>query len=229
MRYVRLPAFIEKPRSGVFAHYERKIRVSGYAEANPEIDEARAFQDSLIVQNPLLNTYYGGLDVMDRYLQNHMYDVLEDKYGADIRDKQSEYYRLQKVDLLEGTRQARAWSRSHPEIWDYADDVRKLRAENWTKLLDLARYMPEGEEITTREGAPEELVAGLPEPAMTFGQWSQAIGPEMTELLLMYAGGEELPAVVERQLDYDANRYGYDSGDDLLQAILLSLAREVGQ
>ena len=38
-----------------------------------------------------------------------------------------------------------------------------------------------------------------------------------------YAGGGDVPYQVSQRLDYLSQYYGYNTGDDMLQAILMSL------
>ena len=46
------------------------------------------------MNTPILSAYYGGLDTVRRYYDNHVYDQLDDEFGADASDIYYEWKRM---------------------------------------------------------------------------------------------------------------------------------------
>lgn len=191
-----------------------------YIQAHPEIGEALQFQNEMIVNNPLLMKYYGGLDKLERYYTGKMYDTLTEKYGENITILESFYYDLppdQRKDFLG----------QNPQLKGYWTDKAEIKEENFRNIIKFGTFLkePSVETYADPQNPTQEDLYNLanPQPSMSFGEWQQALGEPMTELIMdYYENGDELPAYAEKNLDYLAGQYGYESGQDMLQDVLIS-------
>jgi hypothetical protein len=98
-------------------------------------------------------------------------------------------------------------------------------------VAQLASHIPEGEDAGIREDvdvtsvSAQNLVEGLQEPEQpTFEDFQSQVPEKLMNLVLdYYNASEPLPESAQRQLDRVAKDLGYSYGDDLLQAIGVSL------
>lgn len=192
-----------------------------FLKTHPEVELALDDQQSYIVNNPQLMKFYGGLDTLDRFYSSSMYDELEKQFGENIVDLETQYFMFDKADRT-------AFLKQNPQLKKYWEEKSRLKEENSRKVVEFGQnYLPAEIELTDAipENPTQEALQELaPQPQISFEQWSQVIGTPMTELIQDYwYNGEDLPREVESNLDFMASQYGYNSGDDFLQAILLSM------
>ncbi len=198
-----------------------------YLDTHPELESALDDQTAYIANNPQLIKFYGGIDTIERYYTSQMYDELEKKYGENITDLESFYY-----DLYDKG-QRRAFLNANPQLKGYWDDKAELKDNVQRQVVQLGNNLPMAElQLTDNvpENPTQEDLQNFAQPAqqITFEQWTGVVGQPTAELIADYwYNGEDLPRQVEQNLDYMANQYGYNNGDDLLQAILLSLPQGV--
>lgn len=193
-----------------------------FLELNPEVGEALEMQNQLIMNTPILMKYYGGIDTLERYYKGEMYDQLEEKFGDDIVDIESQYYNI----LDAGMR--KVFLAQNPQLKSYWKEKDKIESENFRKIIDFGRHLP-SVEIETRNQAPdspqqEALLNFANTQQRTFQDWQQELGQPITDLIAeSWNSGEDVPRIVVDRLDYLSWQYGFNSGEDLLQQILMSM------
>lgn len=195
-----------------------------YLERHPEVEAAQDAKTAMIVGSPQLMKYYGGIETLEKYYTGNMYDTLEEEFGKEIFDVEDAYY-----DILD-TDERKKYRNEHPELKDYWDRKSELKEENQRALVTFGSRLPDAPKLQTTGKTPENPTEErLQEfinqpPAPTFEQWQQELGTPMTDLIQDYwFNDEELPYTVSNSLDYMAEQYGYESGDDMLRAILMSM------
>lgn len=194
-----------------------------FLEMHPEVSAAMDARTAYIVNTPQLMKFYGGIDTLERYYMGKMYDKLEAEFGADITKIESAYFgKYNKADK-------RAYLHEHPELKPYWDRKTDYKEENLRQIIQFGDNLP-APDLQTTGNEPENPVQeelqqfAQPPPAPTFEEWQQVIGESMSELIQEYWYDDKaLPKQVKSSLDYIAGQYGYSSGDDMLQAILMSL------
>jgi hypothetical protein len=67
---------------------------------NPEVEQAQDAQKAYVANSPLLMKYYGGIDTLDRYYTNQVYDMLEKEFGKEMVVKEQTFFDLQRDEAL---------------------------------------------------------------------------------------------------------------------------------
>jgi hypothetical protein len=209
-------------RIDTYYSIEDKNTARLYMDANPEVGQAMDMRTQIIATNPNLMRYYGGISTLERYYTNLMYDELEKTYGKEIFDIEAMYNEI--LDPKEKSQ----FKKQNPILTKYFESKNEMKEQNLRELARYGELLPESGGVIEQESpnptqqAIQELMQ--PAPPMTFQQWEQAIGPSMASLIQNYwTNNEDLPYYAERKLDYLADDYGFDNGDDLLQEILRSM------
>jgi hypothetical protein len=206
-----------------------------YRAQHPEIDEAKQLENEFILNNPMMYEYYGGLSTLEQYQQSKVYDQLEERFG-DIQPIRDRYNELN----LTNPKAARQFKKQNPVLDQYSKYKAGLQQESLAQLLKFSEHLPDGPELDLRgdfdeAGSPaQENIAGyaaqqaqgLPSPQ----EFQQALGAPLMGIVSQYytqlvedSTKARLPYQAENELDYRAGRLGYQSGDDLLRDVLLSL------
>jgi hypothetical protein len=197
-----------------------------YLRANPQVQDALGWQNEQVVNNDLVYAYYGGLSALEKYHKGKVYDQLEKTYGADISEKWDEYYDLQISDPEE----AKRYYRQHPELKAYNKDKKKLMELALRGIVEFGSKLPESDkpELTGNEPqtiGQENIQQYATQSAPDFEYWQSEL-PEVSAILSSYwTEGDEIPSAVTRNLDFMAEQYGYQDGEAMLQAILISMNR----
>ncbi len=199
-----------------------------FLELNPEVGEALDMQNQLIMNTPVLMKYYGGIDTLERYYKGEMYDQLEKQFGADIVEVESQYYNI----LDAGMR--KTFLAQNPQLKSYWKEKKKIESDNFRKVIEFGRHLPDVD-IETRDATPdspqqEALFDFANTQQRTFQDWQQELGEPITDIIAeSWNSGEDVPRIVVDRLNYLSWQYGYNSGEDLLQQILLSMPQGVNQ
>jgi hypothetical protein len=197
-----------------------------FLERNPDIEQAMSWQNEQVVGSDLMYSYYGGIQALERYWNGKAYDQLEEKFGSDISKKWDEYYDLQITDPAG----AKSYYRKHPELKQYSKEKDKLMEAALRQIVEFGARLPEAEKPQLTGNEPqsvgqENIANYANQTTPDFSYWQSEM-PEVTTILADYwTNGEEIPYAVTKNLDYMARNYGYESGDDMLQAILISMNR----
>lgn len=201
-----------------------------FAQINPRVQAAIDWQTQQVVANPQVYRFYGGLGSLERFHKGRVYAQLDQEFGEGIQATWDQYYDMQMRD----PKGASKFKRAHPELNAYTQRKKVLMDVAIRNIVNFASVLPEADEPPTlRTDLPTSLSGGqqgvldyaAQPPAPTFEQWAQQM-PTETQLIAAYWSGEiQLPSAVVNSLEYKARDYGYASGDDLLQAILISMQR----
>ena len=201
-----------------------------YIAENPEVEAALQLQNALMLQDPLVTEYYGGIKVIDQYYRQKMYSTAETKFGADIRDVQDAYFDL----FTKGER--KAFLRKNPQLPKYWDFLRDEKKKINVVVAEFGALLPDGignefrpeEDITSLSGQAlmEELMGIEPERDFTLAEWGGLLGPIVLEDILTFSGsGEELPPYVADSIEWMANKNEM-SVDQVIQFVLTAAQKE---
>ncbi len=203
-----------------------KDQRENFAERNPAVQQALDWQNQQVVENEDVYTYYGGMQAIEKFHKGKVYDTLEKKYGADISKKFDEYYDLQISDPAG----AKSYYRMHPELKAYNKEKTVLMEQALRAIVAFGAKLPDAPKPELTGNTPEtvgqqNIQEYTQQTTQPFEYW-QGEMPEVSAILADYwQNNEEIPYAVTKNLDYQASQYGFQSGEDLLQAILVSMNR----
>jgi hypothetical protein len=198
-----------------------------FLAANPQVQEALNWQNEQVISNEAIYEYYGGLSALEKYHKGKVYDQLEQKFGADISEKFDTYYDMQITDPAG----AKRFYRQHPELKAYNKEKSILMDQALRAIVEFGAKLPEAEpppQLTGNEpqSVGQQAIADYATQSVPdFGFWQSEL-PEVSTILSAYWNEDEpIPSAVTRNLDYEARRFGYEDGEALLEAILISMNR----
>jgi hypothetical protein len=197
-----------------------------FTRTHPEVTDALAWQTEQVVNDELLYEFYGGISSLEKFTRNKMYDQLEAKFGNDIGDKFNTYYDMQITDPAG----AKSFYRMHPELKAYNEAKKILEQQALRQVVEFGSKLPDTPKPELTGNAPqsvgqENVQNYATQQTPSFDYWQQEL-PEVSTIIQNYwSGNEPLPYAVTKNLDRMASQYGYDSGEDLLTAILVSMNR----
>ena len=189
-----------------------------YMDANPILGDYLDFKSGQIMANPLLKSYYAGIEYIQRYYNSFMYARITETFGDDIYDLQDAYY-----DIFDPS-EKKKFLKANPRLkkfWDMRDEQEKLVAE---MTVSTGKKLKEGipaelrKQLDDQASIGEEDIAGavnqprVPEYYQySYKDWMQNFQPEMQRLLEDYIyGGKDLPYAANNELEYFANNMGED-------------------
>jgi hypothetical protein len=196
---------------------------STYILQHPEVQQAIDFKQQLVLSNPLLNKYYGGISTLEQFYTNQMYDTLDKKY-PNAAQEWSVY------DALD-TKDAAAYKKSHPDMVSY-NALKQTLSDNMTRAIaGLSSLIPDTPQaaIRTDIGTPtarqQEIVnSQQAQPTTTWPEYQQMLGGPLSQLIVDYfTDGKPLSYAANTQMDYYAQKLGAYDGRELLQEIGASL------
>ncbi len=192
-----------------------------FREANPEVIDAMNFRTQMIASDPNILPYYGGIETLERYYNNVMYDKLEKAYGDKIFDLEEQYYNL--FDAKD----RKTFKAQHPELDKYFDERSKMKEEilfQLTKFGNLLPPMPEVQDVQPQNTTQEAIMeAAAPPPQISFDEWQGILGTEVADQVMEYANGGDQPSYYARQeLEYQAKQLGM-SYPELLRLVMSSI------
>jgi hypothetical protein len=190
-----------------------------FMEANPDVSAAMDAQTAYIVNNPLLNTYYGGLDTIARYYASEARAALRAEYGQDIYQTYYQY-----LDILD-PKEKKAFYRVHPELKPFI-----AKKNDWQNVVNrktaaLAQTLPDLNIPVRDFSSPtQNFLAQKADQPNPYPQLAKEIQGQMSEelqALVFYhiQSGEDLSYEADRALGYIAERYGM-SADQALQILM---------
>jgi hypothetical protein len=217
----------------VDGYYQAKTKsydaADAYLERHPEVESYMNWKAERVMNSPLLSAYYGGASMVESYHRSKMYKDIETQLGAEIFDTIDEYNDLK---TFGDPKEVKAFYRQHKrEISKYYD-----LKDSWTiqinqQVAQLSAHLPEGENSGIREDidttSPGAMgLANELQPAYqpTYDDFASQIPDRLMNLVQDYMyNGEPLQESARKQLERLAREMGYNSSDDLLQAIGTSL------
>jgi hypothetical protein len=200
-----------------------------YLERHPEVEQYMNWKAERVMGSPLLSAYYGGASMVESYHRSKMYADIEKQLGTEIFDTIDEYNDLK---TFGDPKEVKAFYRQHKrEISKYYD-----LKDSWTiqinqQVAQLSAHLPEGENSGIREDidttSPGAMgLANELQPAYqpSYEDFAAQIPDRLMNLVQDYMyNGEPLQESARKQLERLAREMGYNSSDDLLQAIGTSL------
>lgn len=197
-----------------------------YIASHPEVKAYFDGKSVALTESPMLFKYYGSIDTIERQYNNQMYTYLEQKFGADISQKYSQYMDMKVYDDANGTKTASAYYKAHPELKAYTKEKGVWKDEITRKMAEFQKYIPEAPPPDIRpdfvpQGQVQEemLQVATPVPQVSWEQWQTILGGPMSRIVQDYFAGGDLKYNSEQNLDYLAPKYGFESGREMLQAI----------
>jgi hypothetical protein len=198
-----------------------------YLEKHPDVESYMNWRSERIINSPLLSAYYGGASMVENYQKSRMYADIEQKVGKDIFDIIDQYNDLKTYGTAA---EVKAFNRQYKARINQYYDLK----DEWQFTIDqqvaqLGASLPEGQGVQIREDirglGAEQLAGALQGPEQPSYEEFQAQIPEHVLSLVedYITQGERLPESAEKQLDRLANELGYETGQDLIQAIGISL------
>jgi hypothetical protein len=197
-----------------------------FSETHPQVTQALKWQNEQVVGNELLYTYYGGIQSLEKYARNKMYDQLYEKFGEDIGKKWNQYYDMQITDPAG----AKSFYKKHPELKAYSKEKTKLEDQALRYVVEFGSKLPDVPKPVLTGNEPQSVAQQniqdyVSQPTPDFAYWQQEI-PEVSAVIASYwSSGEKMPYAVTKNLEFQARNYGYENGNDMLQAILISMNR----
>jgi hypothetical protein len=217
----------------VDGYYQAKTKsydaADAYLERHPEVEQYMNWKAERVMGSPLLSAYYGGADMVESYHRSKMYADIEKQLGTEIFDTIDEYNDLK---TFGDPKEVKAFYRQHKrEISKYYDLKDAWTIQINQQVAQLSAHLPEGENSGIREDidttSPGAMgLAGELQPAYqpTYEDFAAQIPDRLMNLVQDYMyNGEPLQESARKQLERLAREMGYNSSDDLLQAIGTSL------
>lgn len=197
-----------------------------YLQKNPEVNLAFNFKNEYIVSKPILTAYYGGLDVLTRYYDNQVYNVLDVEF-KDMDEKFSKYKELQI------TNPKLAYKFKGMYLNPYYDMQEKLYKEADKMILKAAPNIPVTMPYTIRpqfqplseiqEGVRQEVQTQGP----TWADWQEVLSPALQkEIMDTIQSGGTLKYSAQTQLKDVAEKEFGISGYAALRQIQLLLRQK---
>ena len=113
---------------------ENQDDMRNFIRANPIVEEALNFKQMTINGDPLLQTYYGGVEKLEKFYKGQFYQTAEQVFGEGIWDKWSVYHQLKDMGETKATNK---FFKDNPELKGYLalrDDVMPVIDEKVTEL-----------------------------------------------------------------------------------------------
>jgi hypothetical protein len=201
-----------------------------FKQMHPEVDAALNARQGLIIQNPLLAKYYGGIDTIESYFDGRNREALLQKYGADILAKQQAYYN--EMDPAK----RRAVLAKYPELKQYWKDSHAMVDSTNQAIVNFAQYLPKQEQLQTRtdltnpNAAQTAMTKALqPQGPPKWQDISKGMSPSLQQEVVNYwMNNGKLNPNSTKELDYLAQKQGFYNGNELLRMAGIAI-QGVGQ
>ena len=182
-----------------------------FLQANPQVGQAMDAQRAYIVNNQLLNTYYGGIDTINQYYSAQERNVLQKKYGKDIYNQ---YYAY--LDEVDPKVKAQLYTKT---MKAFIADRNKSQVVINQKVSALASKLPDEPKMplnTANSPTQTSLGNQINAPAtVSSAELASKMSPYMQSLITDYFNGQQLPYAAKQQLDFLGQGYGLTSNDIL--------------
>ena len=192
-----------------------------FKQQHPEVMQALQMRGAAIANDPLLATYYGGIDNIEAYVSGQVRQQLTDKYGAEIYQTQTDYF---------NSSDQRAYLRAHPELKRFWDEKRVLDQQaqqamlHFASLLDNPRPAEFREDFTPQssvQGAMAEAIQSLASQgqAPMWEDISAGMAPWLQgEVIDYWTTGAPLSKRATKQMEFLAKQGGYYNMNDFLMS-----------
>jgi hypothetical protein len=207
---------------------EQRIIADAYLEHYPEVSEALDWQQTIIINDPILSKYYTSIENVVYYYRGKMYAAKDEELG-DLELVWDGW----KAAKLKSQKEANAYWKEHPELersMELSDIYEKEIAD---ALVRFENNLVEAAYPALRTTEPDsigqqsllEYLQGERTTPYDYAweDWQAIISDPMESIVKDYAMlGEDMPDVAMDQLEYDANRLGI-SADVMLRLMEDSL------
>lgn len=179
-----------------------------FLSGNPAVEAALDFKAQVVANNPMLATYYGGVDAIEKYYQGIMWDEISNALGEDIWGKWDEYF-AQPTSRDKG----RYW-REHPELKTYTEMRDAGQKRTIEALINLGGKLPEPKGITLRDVELEtvfqqDFAQAATQQRISAQELASMVGPEGVGLIRDFVvNNEPLPEVLENKIERIAEETG---------------------
>lgn len=171
---------------------------------NQRVSQAMLYERQAVANNPLLASYYGGIDAIVRYHESLMYAEMDAKYPS-ARDKQNTYWEL-------ATNQRAAFLRSNPDLRAYWRLRDQWRARIEKDLVSFGRMLPDKKTAEFRPEAPLEVTQEFTNLETPTVNWPQALADlgdtALRAIRSALAAGEPLSSTARSRLQQAADNQG---------------------
>ena len=204
----------------VDGYYDKKDdrdAANAYLNLHPEVSQYLDWKAQIILSNPLLSKYYGGLNFYESFLNSQMYAEAEEKFGEDIYETQSIY-----GDIKKENGDYAGYLKDHPELKEFWNYIDAQKIEISKALLAFGDKLPETPTATIRpnvdarsigaqdvlkgmnEASPETSEATIRHSAEVLAYTSQPSGPKWSLTgYIEQQGNGRWPGVVEQNDEYE--------------------------
>ena len=189
-----------------------------FEQQHPEVMLAMQLKREAIANSPQLAAYYGGLDVIESFINGKVREELSQQFGREIYQLQTDYY---------NSDNPKAFKRAHPELQKFLDAKAKLEAENEGLFNTLAMKLPETKpaqfrpDFTPQSGVQSTLYNNL-QPKAPIPAWQDIAEPMpnwLQEEIANHAmNGDKLSRRAQNELEFLAGQAGQDAKSFTLQA-----------
>ena len=204
-------------------------RSRAYLEAHPEVEDARDAKTQQILASDAARDYYAAINEVEGFYNGRMWNAVEQELGSDIWDKWDEYWALPAGSAR------RAYWAANPELSRYHAVKafwQQLVAERLVaidgKLRDIKPELRDSVGLTAGQ---EAIVGGLGRetlPSMSWGEWQEALGGNLSRLILDSVQGDVLPKSAMDRLKDTAEGLGISNPYLALQLAQQAAQMEVG-
>jgi len=174
-----------------------------YLEEHPEVNEAMSWKAGYIINDKVLSPYYGSIDRLRNFWKGIMYQKLEDEFGSEIWDIQTQYFIYTDTGQKD---EAKAWKKKYPQLQNYWDKKNDVYIPDLTQaMVDYGEKLPEGQDTRLRDdwgldvaSTGEVDIAGYIEApdtkSYTRDEWVGILKSKETEMVLLaWELGDEFP------------------------------------
>lgn len=200
-----------------------------FSQQHPEVMQALQMKQASVVNNPLVNAYYGGVDTIEAYISGNIREQMTKKYGEDIYAKSTRFYDLGTASPA----MAKAYKRQHPELDAFWKESAALKAQGNQLYVQMGSKLPSEKgaqlrsDFTPQPGVQQDLANTIATPPHQTATW-QEITNKMPQglqdaIINYWESGKKLSYNQKNELDYLAQQHGYYNGDDMLRQAGLAL------
>lgn len=192
-----------------------------YLELHPEVQMALNAQSEMVLNSPVLDLYYGGIDKLEAYYRAKTKQSLRQEFGDDIMDLAQEYN--DPTTSIERSKELKN------VLKKYFARKKQLETQNERVLADFALRLPDrptpvSQEDVIPQGEAQNNLYDLTASARTMQEWEGVVGNSSMQFIQEFAyGGDEVPSAVMRKLDWIAENEGYYNGQDMMNQIIMTL------
>jgi hypothetical protein len=199
-----------------------QTKADQFKAEHPEIDMALSMLGETKVSDPLIARYYASLDTVESYYAGKIRMQLVQKFGADITQKQTEYF----SKAYEGKLAQKAYLKAHPELREYWSMKNQLEKGQDAAILRIATSLPQaapGAELREdfeAQNPTQKILADLASGAQA-PSWQEISAPMSSPLQARiqayWLEGQPLPNAAMKELEYLAKRGDYYDVNDMLR------------